>query len=129
MYTIIRWCSPRPSTSGFERSWSAPLAPWSESPPVPRRGQRRRERVRRRLDPRMVPRQPGGRRRPKHRKTTSCPPTRRKEPVVSVTAFQNLPLADRDREWDGDEAESRVRKWAGAEDGPNERYRDAHVRY
>jgi len=48
---------------------------------------------------------------------------------VSVTAFQNLPLADRDREWDGDEAESRVRKWAGAEDGPNERYRDAHVWY
>ena len=36
-------------------------------------------------------------------------------------------LADRDREWDGDAAESRVRRWAGAEDGPNARYRDAHV--
>ena len=48
---------------------------------------------------------------------------------MSVTAFQDLPLADRGREWDGDEAESRVRKWAGAEDGPNEKYRDAHVWY
>ena len=48
---------------------------------------------------------------------------------MSVTAFQNLPLADRDREWDGAAAESRVRDWAGAEDGPNDRYRDAHVWY
>ena len=28
---------------------------------------------------------------------------------MSVTAFQDLPLADRDREWDGDAAEKRVR--------------------
>ena len=48
---------------------------------------------------------------------------------MSVTSFQDLPLADRDREWDGAAAESRVRKWAGAEDGPNEKYRDAHVWY
>lgn len=48
---------------------------------------------------------------------------------MSVTSFQDLPLADRDREWDGDAAESRVRKWAGAEDGPNEKYRDAFVWY
>lgn len=48
---------------------------------------------------------------------------------MSVTAFGDLPLADRDRDWDGDEAESRVRRWAGAEDGPNEKYRDAHVWY
>src|SRR3954465_7021000 len=48
---------------------------------------------------------------------------------MSVTAFQDLPLADRDREWDGDAAEKRVRKWAGAEDEPNQRYRDAHVWY
>ena len=48
---------------------------------------------------------------------------------MAVTSFQDLPLADRDREWDGDAAEKRVRKWAGAEDGPNERYRDAHVWY
>src|SRR5919206_308102 len=48
---------------------------------------------------------------------------------MSVTAFQDLPLADRDREWDGDAAEKRVRKWAGAEDEPNQKYRDAHVWY
>ena len=50
---------------------------------------------------------------------------------MSVTSFQDLPLADRDREWDGDSAEERrVRDWAGAEDGPTRRYpRDAHVWY
>ncbi|PVG81558.1 hypothetical protein DDE18_16235 [Nocardioides gansuensis] len=48
---------------------------------------------------------------------------------MAVTSFQDLPLADRDREWDGAAAEKRVRKWAGAEDGPNERYRDAHLWY
>ena len=48
---------------------------------------------------------------------------------MAVTSFQDLPLADRDREWDGDAAEKRVRKWAGAEDEPNEKYRDAHVWY
>ena len=48
---------------------------------------------------------------------------------MSVTAFQDLPLADRDREWDGDAAESRVRAWANAQDEPNEDYRDAHVWY
>ena len=46
-----------------------------------------------------------------------------------MTSFQDLPLADRDREWDGDAAEKRVRRWAGAEDEPNEKYRDAHVWY
>ena len=46
-----------------------------------------------------------------------------------MTSFQDLPMADRDREWDGDAAEKRVREWAGAEDGPNEKYRDAHVWY
>ncbi len=48
---------------------------------------------------------------------------------MAVTSFQDLPLGDRDRSWDGDAAESRVRSWAGAEDGPNEKYRDAHVWY
>jgi len=48
---------------------------------------------------------------------------------MSVTAFQDLPLADRDRSWDGDAAEKRVRKWADAQDEPNEKYRDAHVWY
>ena len=48
---------------------------------------------------------------------------------MSVTAFQDLPLADRDRGWDGDAAEKRVREWAHAQDEPNEKYRDAHVWY
>ena len=48
---------------------------------------------------------------------------------MAVTSFQDLPVADRDREWDGAAAEKRVRQWAGAEDGPNEKYRDAHVWY
>jgi hypothetical protein len=48
---------------------------------------------------------------------------------VSVTAFQDLPLGNRDREWDGDAAEKRVRRWADAEDEPNEKYRNAHVWY
>jgi hypothetical protein len=48
---------------------------------------------------------------------------------MSVTAFQDLPLADRDREWDGAAAEKRVRKWAEATDEPNGKYRDAHVWY
>ena len=48
---------------------------------------------------------------------------------MAVTAFGDLPLADRDREWDGDAAEKRVRAWAKAQDEPNEKYRDAHVWY
>lgn len=34
---------------------------------------------------------------------------------MAVTSFQDLPLADRDREWDGAAAEKRVRAWAGAD--------------
>ena len=37
---------------------------------------------------------------------------------MSVTAFQDLPLAERDREWTATAAERRVRKWADAEDEP-----------
>ncbi|WGL51816.1 hypothetical protein P5P86_17905 [Nocardioides sp. BP30] len=48
---------------------------------------------------------------------------------MAVTAFGDLPLADRDRPWDGAAAEKRVRAWAKAEDEPNQRYRDAHVWY
>jgi len=48
---------------------------------------------------------------------------------MAVSAFQDYPLAHRDREWDGAAAEKRVRKWAGAEDEPNQKYRDAHVWY
>ena len=48
---------------------------------------------------------------------------------MTVPSFQDLPLADRDREWDGAAAEKRVREWAGAQDEPNARYRDAHAWY
>ena len=48
---------------------------------------------------------------------------------MAVTSFHDLPLADRDREWDGAAAEKRVRRWADAEDEPNAKYRDAHVWY
>jgi hypothetical protein len=48
---------------------------------------------------------------------------------MAVTSFRDLPLADRDRAWDGGAAEKRVRRFTGAEDEPNERYRDAHVWY
>lgn len=33
---------------------------------------------------------------------------------MSVTTFKDLPLTDRDREWDSSAAEDRVRQWAGA---------------
>ena len=48
---------------------------------------------------------------------------------MSVTAFQDFPLADRDREWDGAAAEKRVRRWADPADEPNEKYREAHIWY
>ena len=48
---------------------------------------------------------------------------------MAVPRFHDLPLADRDRHWDGAAAEKRVRAWAGAEDGPNSKYRDAHLWY
>ncbi|MDQ2815978.1 MAG: hypothetical protein M3Z75_30095 [Actinomycetota bacterium] len=48
---------------------------------------------------------------------------------MAVSAFQDYPLADRDRAWDGGAAEKRVREWAGAQDEPNQKYRDAHVWY
>ena len=48
---------------------------------------------------------------------------------MSVTPFKDLDLADRDRSWDGAAAEKRVRDWAGADESPNEKYRDAHVWY
>lgn len=48
---------------------------------------------------------------------------------MAVTTFRDLPMAGRDRDWDGGAAEKRVRAWAGAEERPNARYRDAHVWY
>lgn len=48
---------------------------------------------------------------------------------MTTSAFQDLPLAERGRSWDGDAAEKRVRKFTDAEDGPTEQYRKAHVWY
>ena len=48
---------------------------------------------------------------------------------MSVVDFQDLPVGDRDADWNGDEANKRVRKWAGAEDEPNDKYRQAFVWY
>ena len=52
-----------------------------------------------------------------------------KESPLAVTSFKDFNLTDADREWDGDAADKRVRKWADAEDEPNEKYRDTHVWY
>lgn len=48
---------------------------------------------------------------------------------MSVVSFADLPLGNRSRSWDGTAAEKRVRKWAGAQDEPNQKYRRAHVWY
>jgi hypothetical protein len=48
---------------------------------------------------------------------------------MAVTSFQDHDLADADGECDSNAAEKRVRRWAGAEDKPDEKYRDAHIWY
>lgn len=48
---------------------------------------------------------------------------------MAVTTFEDLPLADRDREWDADAALGRVRSWADAEDEPNQKFQRAFVWY
>ena len=48
---------------------------------------------------------------------------------MAVTRFHDLPLADRSHHWDADEAEKRVRQWAGATEQPNNKYRQAFVWY
>jgi hypothetical protein len=48
---------------------------------------------------------------------------------MTVRSFADLPLADRSRRWNGAAAEKRVRRWAGAVDAPNPRYRKAHLWY
>jgi hypothetical protein len=48
---------------------------------------------------------------------------------MAVTTFEDLPLADRSHHWDSDEADKRVREWAGAHDKPNDKYRRAFVWY
>jgi hypothetical protein len=62
-------------------------------------------------------------------KAAFSPGPNRAREKMSVTAFKDLPLADRDRKWDGAAAEKRVRKWAGAADKPNQKFRDAHIWY
>ncbi len=44
---------------------------------------------------------------------------------MTVVRFQDFPLGDRDREWDGAAAEKRVRKWASAKDEPDSSYPSA----
>ena len=48
---------------------------------------------------------------------------------MAVVRFQNLPLTDKKRRWSGDAANKRLRKWAGAEETPNNRYKKAFVWY
>jgi hypothetical protein len=48
---------------------------------------------------------------------------------MTVPRFADLPVADRDRSWDGAAAEKRVRSWAGAQEHPNAAYRQAHLWY
>lgn len=52
-----------------------------------------------------------------------------KKQQKTVVPFQDLNLAPRDRQWDATAAEKRVRSWAGAEDGPNDKYRTAFLWY
>ena len=48
---------------------------------------------------------------------------------MTSVRFQELPLAARERSWDRDAAEGRVRRWAKAEAAPNARYRKAFLWY
>lgn len=48
---------------------------------------------------------------------------------MPVTRFQDLPAASVERRWNGDAAERRVRRWAGAAEAPTTKYRNAHLWY
>ncbi len=48
-------------------------------------------------------------------------------PVVVENKSDTLPIADRELEWDSDEAIKRIRVWAGAEEAPNEKYASAFL--
>ena len=48
---------------------------------------------------------------------------------MAVPSFQDLPLADRSRRWNGDAAEKRVRRFTGATESPNAKYRAVHLWY
>jgi HK97 family phage prohead protease len=49
--------------------------------------------------------------------------------VKTAVPFQDLPLADENRAWDAAAATKRVRTWAGADEAPNEKYRQAFLWY
>ncbi|MFI2753985.1 hypothetical protein ACGIF2_11165 [Cellulomonas sp. P22] len=48
---------------------------------------------------------------------------------MAVPAFQDFPLAPRDRHWDSAVANRRVRAFTHAQQGPNAAYRDTHLWY
>ena len=48
---------------------------------------------------------------------------------MTVTRFQDLPLAAHDRAWDSAAAEKRVRSFTDARKEPNHEYRDVHLWY
>lgn len=47
--------------------------------------------------------------------------------VKSATSFDDLPLGDREREWDASAAKQRIRAWAGGEDISWSKYRKAFL--
>ena len=49
--------------------------------------------------------------------------------VKTVTPFQDLPLASRDRAWDSGQAIARVRAFTGSEEMPSSSYKDAFMWY
>ena len=49
--------------------------------------------------------------------------------IKAVVPFQDLPLADREREWDAAAAVTRVRQFLDATEEPNDRYKNAFLWY
>lgn len=49
--------------------------------------------------------------------------------VKSVVPFQDLPITEQDREWDGEGAIKRIRGLTGSKDKPSESYKNAFVWY
>jgi len=48
---------------------------------------------------------------------------------MAAVSFGDLPLASQTRRWNGAAANRRVRRWAGAQEGPTARYRRAFAWY
>ncbi len=49
--------------------------------------------------------------------------------MKSIVPYQNLPLADREKEWDKSSALGRVRDFTDSEDGPSSKYKNAFLWY